>query len=207
MRLGTAFIAFWSDLPASQRWWHRIALSISAQWTRSSWSHAECVSGIAIVLAARGRKHVWAISSRGVRSPPSPGRASCTACYSRLPRDTEERRGPIRHHPNGGRLVHAQPLAQRLVGLHLIGELALRIDHKGQRDAVLLRELLCKRAQIVLSLDTDLVREDVVAIFVAELWAACRTTAHLLPPENSRRASTKENRASARECGIWPPHP
>ena len=130
--------------------------------------------GIAIVLAARGRKHVWgyffpcAVASV---APSVEHRVQLVIVgYLEIRRSAAS---PIRHHPNGGRLVHAQPLAQRLVGLHLIGELALRIDHKGQRDAVLLRELLCKRAQIVLGLDTDLVREDVVAPYSLPSFLGC----------------------------------
>ena len=44
--------------------------------------------------------------------------------------------------PDGGRVLDADALAEGVVGLHLGGQLALRIDGEGQGDAVALRELL-----------------------------------------------------------------
>ena len=74
---------------------------------------------------------------------------------------------PVADHVHRGRVIEIDGLAQVAVGVHLGGELALRIDHEGEIYFVCGGELLGIAAQ-VLGIDLDLVLEDIVAELVAQ---------------------------------------
>ena len=74
----------------------------------------------------------------------------------------------IGDHPDGGRVLDADALAEGVVGLDLGSQLALRVDGERQRDAALLREFLSELAQSVQVDDGGLVGENRVAILIAQ---------------------------------------
>lgn len=65
--------------------------------------------------------------------------------------------------------MYAQARAQRAVGAYRRSQLALWINQKGERRAMLLGKLFRKLPQIVLCLDVDLVRKNRIAIFIAQV--------------------------------------
>jgi hypothetical protein len=78
--------------------------------------------------------------------------------------------GAVSDDPNGGSVIDADALAERPIGVHLRRKLTHGIDSEGQGNAVAGRKLVGKLAELIGSLDGDLVGKDVVAVVVSELF-------------------------------------
>src|SRR5580698_1426081 len=79
--------------------------------------------------------------------------------------------GSVGRNPDGGRVLNADPLSERIVGLDLCGQLALRVNGEGKRNAVALCKTLSELGKLRERLDGALAGECCVAIVVAELLA------------------------------------
>src|SRR5271163_4953671 len=78
-------------------------------------------------------------------------------------------RMPVADYVDGGSVFDLDGLAQIAIGLHLGGELTLRIDHEGQTYLVLTGELISVSTE-VLGIDLKLVRKDVIAKLVPQIF-------------------------------------